>query len=155
MSNTNEATLIGHLGADPELRYTTAGAPVCNFRVATNERYRDKQGNKQERTEWHRVVAWGKAAEVCGEYLHSGSHVMVKGALRTRKWTDRNGVVHYTTEIHAGPGDVTFLSPKAGATSTANGKDDIEQELDGLDNEPAQQNLDYGPPAMTDEDVPF
>ncbi len=104
--------LIGNLGADPEVRFTQAGAPVATFTVATTERWTDKEGQKQETTEWHRVVAWRKLAEICGEYLHKGSKVYIEGKIQTRKWQDQNGNDRYTTEIVAR--DMQMLSPKGG-----------------------------------------
>ena|SRR3990167_5672312 len=108
MRSVNKVELIGNLGNDPELRYTAAGQPVTNFRVATNERFKSKSGDSQERTEWHRITVWGKAAESCAEYLSKGSQVRVEGTLRTRSWKDRDGATRYTTEIHTG--NVIFLS---------------------------------------------
>jgi len=95
----NKVILIGNLGADPELRYTPNGVAVATFNLATNERWPDKDGNFQEHTEWHRVVAWRKQAEIVGEYLKKGSQVYVEGKLRTRSWEDQNGVKRFQTEI--------------------------------------------------------
>lgn len=106
----NKVMLIGNLGADPELKYTQSGVAVCNFSVATSERWKDKDGQQQEATEWHRVVVWKKLAEVCEDYLHKGSKVYVEGKLQTRKWQDQNGNDRYTTEIFAL--NVQFLTPK-------------------------------------------
>lgn len=116
--NVNKVTLIGNLGNDPEVRYTGSGVPVCNFRMATNERWNDKQGKRQERTEWHRIVVWGKLAEICGQYLSKGRTVHIEGTLRTRSWDDRDGNKRYTTEIHAK--EVNFLGgrPQAQAQQT-------------------------------------
>lgn len=97
----NEATIIGHLGADPELRFTPAGAPVARLSVATNETWRDKGGNKQTRTEWHRIVVWGKQAETSSRFLSKGSLVLVRGRLQTSEWTSKAGERHWTTEIVA------------------------------------------------------
>ncbi len=97
----NKAIIVGNLGADPEIRYTQNGAPVATFNVATTERWRDKEGNQQESTEWHRIVAWSKLAEICGEYLHKGSRVYIEGKIQTRKWQDQSGNDRYTTEIVA------------------------------------------------------
>lgn len=100
MKGVNKATIIGSLGSDPEIRYTTNGSAVCNIRVATNESWTDKQsGEKQERTEWHSIVFFGKLAEIAEKYLKKGSAVYVEGSLRTRKWLDKGGVDRYTTEI--------------------------------------------------------
>ncbi|HSO10371.1 MAG TPA: single-stranded DNA-binding protein [Desulfoprunum sp.] len=87
----NKVMLIGNLGKDPEIRYTQAGAAVATFNLATTERFKGKDGQMQDQTEWHRVVAWARLAEICGEYLHKGSKVYIEGRLQTRKWTDQNG----------------------------------------------------------------
>ena len=97
----NMAQIIGHLGRDPELRYTQEGTAVANLAVATNESWKDKDGEKQERTEWHRVVLFGKAAEIAGEYVKKGSLVYLQGRLQTRKWLADDGQDRYTTEIVA------------------------------------------------------
>ncbi|MBW1916536.1 MAG: single-stranded DNA-binding protein [Deltaproteobacteria bacterium] len=96
----NKVILIGHLGADPELRYTANGTAVARFNLATTEGYIDKDGNRQEWTEWHRIVAWRKLAEICGQYLSKGKQVYIEGRLRTRSW-EQDGVKRYTTEIEA------------------------------------------------------
>lgn len=97
----NKVQIIGRLGADPELRYTQGGQPVCSLRIATDESYTDKNGNRVEATEWHRVIAFQRAAENCNKYLSKGSLVYVEGKLTTRKWQDQNGQDRYTTEIRA------------------------------------------------------
>ena len=100
MASLNKVTLIGNLGQDPEVRYTTSGAAVTNISLATSESWRDKQtGEQKERTEWHRVVFMGKIAEIAGEYLKKGSSVYLEGKLQTRKWQDQGGQDRYTTEI--------------------------------------------------------
>ena len=102
MSSVNLVIVIGHLGRDPETRYSPDGAAVTNISVATTEQWKDKaSGEKQERTEWHRVVFFNRLAEIAGEYLKKGSQVYVEGALRTRKWQDKEGKERYTTEIVA------------------------------------------------------
>jgi single-strand DNA-binding protein len=98
----NKVILIGNLGRDPEVRYTQNGTPVANFTLATNERWFDQaSGERKERTEWHRVVVFGKQAEVAGEYLRKGRQVFIEGSLQTREWTDRDGNKRYTTEVRA------------------------------------------------------
>ena len=110
-SGVNKVILVGNLGKDPEVRYTPSGQAVANFTIATNENWTDKQGQKQERTEWHRIVVWGKVAELCGEYLSKGRQVYIEGRLQTRDWTNKEGVKQYTTEVVANPvGGVVFLS---------------------------------------------
>lgn len=100
-SGLNKVILIGYLGADPELRHTQSGQPVCRIRVATTEVYQDRAGTKQSHTEWHNVVVWGRTAEVTNRYLSKGRQVYIEGRLRTRKWQDRNGTDRYTTEVIA------------------------------------------------------
>jgi len=95
----NKVILIGRLGGDPELRYTPNGDAVANFRIATNRVWKDQEGNQQERTEWHRIVAWRKLAERCGEFLRKGSHVYIEGRLETRSWEDKNGSRRFVTEV--------------------------------------------------------
>ncbi len=101
MASVNKVILVGNLGQDPEVRYTQNGAAVCNFSIATSESWVDKNsGQKNSKTEWHRIVAWNKLGEICGEYLHKGKQVYVEGKLETRKWRDEKaGVDRYTTEI--------------------------------------------------------
>lgn len=97
-NGVNKVILVGHLGQDPEVRHINNGTAVCNLSIATSESWKDKQGNKQERTEWHRCVAWGKLAEICGEYLRKGALVYLEGKLETQKW-DKDGETRYTTEV--------------------------------------------------------
>jgi single-strand DNA-binding protein len=101
MAGVNKAILVGNLGADPEIRYTPAGVAVANFRIATSENWVTKSGEKQERTEWHRIVAFGKLAEICGQYLNKGKQVYIEGRIQTRQWEDKEGGKRYTTEIVA------------------------------------------------------
>ena len=99
MSSENLVILMGNLGADPDLRYTQNNTPVCNISLATNERYQTREGDTREVTEWHRLVIWGKMAEIAKRYLIKGNRAFFKGKLQTRKWTDRDGVERYITEI--------------------------------------------------------
>ena len=102
MASLNKVQLIGHLGADPETRFTTSGDAVCNIRLATSETWKDKaSGEQKEATEWHRVVFYRRLAEVAGQFLKKGSQVYIEGRIKTRKWTDKDGVEKYTTEIEA------------------------------------------------------
>ncbi len=101
MASLNRVLLIGNLGRDPEVRYTPGGAAVANFTLATNEVWTDKAGERQERTEWHRIVVWGKQAEIAREYLSKGRQVFVEGTLQTREWNDRDGNKRQTTEVRA------------------------------------------------------
>jgi single-strand DNA-binding protein len=100
MAGINKVILIGNLGADPEMRYTADGTAVCNFRIATTERFKDRQGNTQERTEWHRVVAWRKLAEICGQYLAKGKQVYIEGRIRNESW-EKEGVKQVSYKIEA------------------------------------------------------
>lgn len=99
MASVNRVILVGNLGQDPDIRYASSGDAVANLSIATTDQWKDKNGEKQERTEWHRVVFWGRTAEVCGDYLHKGDSIYVEGSLQTRKWTDQEGVERTTTEI--------------------------------------------------------
>ncbi len=102
MAGVNKVILIGNLGRDPEVRYTGDGKPVANFTMATTERWSDpSSGERKEKTEWHRIVVWGKQAEIAGEFLRKGRQVYVEGSLQTREWTDRDGNKRQTTEIRA------------------------------------------------------
>ncbi|MBL7686198.1 MAG: single-stranded DNA-binding protein [Deltaproteobacteria bacterium] len=114
-ASVNKVILIGNLGNDPEIRYTPSGAAVANFNIATNENWKDKNGQDQERTEWHRIVVWGKLAELCGEYLSKGRTVYAEGRLQTREWNDKDGNKRYTTEIIANT--IQFLSGPTGDKS--------------------------------------
>lgn len=112
MASVNKVILIGNLGVDPEVRYTQGGQAVANFRIACNDTWTDKSGQKQERTEWMRIVAWGKTAELCGEYLQKGRQVYIEGRLQTREWTDKENRKQWTTEVVAN--QVVFLGSGQG-----------------------------------------
>ena len=99
MASVNKVILIGHLGADPDVRYLPSGDAIANLRIATTDVWKDKNGDKQEQTEWHTVAFFGKTAEVAKQYLKKGSQIYVEGSLRTRKWQDRDGNDRYTTEV--------------------------------------------------------
>jgi single-strand DNA-binding protein len=101
MASVNKVILVGNLGRDPEVRYTTSGTAVANFTMATTDRWNDQSGERKERTEWHRIVVWAKQAEIVGEYLRKGRQVYVEGSLQTREWTDREGNKRYTPEVRA------------------------------------------------------
>ena len=135
----NKVILIGHLGRDPEVRYTSSGQAVANFSIATNETWKNKDGNQEELTEWHRIVAWGKLGEICGEYLSKGKQVYIEGVLRTRSWQDRDGNKRQTTEIHArnlqmlgragdlpeAPDDISSPEPDSPEPPPVDSEDDI------------------------------
>lgn len=133
----NKVILIGNLGQDPEIRYTPSGAPVCTFTMATNETWNDTSGERQERTEWHRIVTWRRQAEFCSEYLKKGSKVYVEGRIQTRSWEDQGGVKRYTTEIVAR--DVQMLDSRTAASEPSY----------------AEAPLPPEPPASEDDDLPF
>lgn len=137
----NKVILIGNLGADPEIRYTQSGTAVVNFRLATSETWKGQDGQKQEQTEWHQVVAWKRLAEICAEYLAKGSMVYIEGKLQTRKWQDQNGNDRYTTEIVAR--EMKMLSPRGQA------KESMGQGGGGYNDFPPE------PPPGTGDDVPF
>jgi single-strand DNA-binding protein len=118
MTMLNQAQIIGHLGRDPELRYTPSGTAVANFSIATTEKWKDKtSGEQKEATEWHRCSAFDRLAEVIGEYVKKGSLVYVAGKIKTRKWQDKDGVDRYTTEIHAS--EMKMLSSGSGGEKPA------------------------------------
>ncbi len=120
----NKVILVGRLGADPQLKYTPSGKANANFNIATNVTWKDQEGNKQEKTDWHRVVAWGKLAEVMGEWLKKGSYVYIEGKLQTRSYDDSNGVKKWITEVVAN--DMEMLGRKGGETSSEEPQPEIE-----------------------------
>lgn len=99
MASLNKVMLIGRLGKDPDVRYTQSNTAVANMSLATSERFKDRSGEWKEKTEWHKVVAWGRTAEVCQEYLSKGSQIFIEGSLQTNKWEDKDGNTRYTTEV--------------------------------------------------------
>lgn len=99
--SVNKSIILGNLGGDPELKYTPSGKAVCNFSVATTDKWKDSNGQQQERTEWHRIVVWGKLAELCNQYLSKGRQAFIEGSSRTRNYDDKNGVKRYVTEVIA------------------------------------------------------
>ena len=136
MAGINKAILVGRLGRDPEVRYTSDGRAVTNFSIATSDEWKDKDtGEKKERTEWHRIVAFGRLGEICGEYLSKGRQVYVEGRLQTRSW-EKDGVTRYTTEIVAG--DVQFLGGR-----------DLNESV------PPPDPSGPGDAAPEDDDIPF
>lgn len=126
----NKVQIIGRLGRDPELRYSQSGSPVCTLSVATDEGYTDRDGKKVDRTEWHRVVLYSKAAENCNQFLKKGSLVYVEGSLQTRKWQDQQGQDRFSTEIKAQR--IQFLDKKDGGKSGSS----FPSESSGMDNVP-------------------
>ena len=144
MAGVNKVILIGNLGRDPELRYTQGGQAVANFTLATTERFPTKDGERQERTEWHRIVAWGRTAELCAQYLSKGRSVYVEGRLQTREWEDREGQKRRTTEIVAQT--VQFLGGRDGGAGPARASGS------GSDAPPTEDEGSAPPPA---DDIPF
>jgi single-strand DNA-binding protein len=142
----NKAILIGNLGADPEIRYTQSGTQVATFNIATTERWKGQDGQMQESTEWHRIVAWNRLAEICGEYLNKGSRVYIEGKIQTRKWQDQNGNDKYTTEIVAR--EMKMLTPRGSGSGSGDG---VSGGGSGQDSFPEP------PPGFdgTGDDVPF
>jgi single-strand DNA-binding protein len=145
MASINKVILIGNLGADPELRYTSAGTPVADLRLATSRKFKSRDGGLQEDTQWHRVVVWSKQAENCKEYLSKGSQVYVEGRLQTRQWEDRDGNKRYTTEVVAET--VQFLGGRGGGGGGG-----------GYGEPPPPDDNDApagGGSPMGDDDIPF
>lgn len=146
MSSLNKVMLIGNLGKDPEVRYTTDGSPVASFSLATSENWTDKNGTRQERTEWHNIVAWSKLAELSKRYLSKGRQVYIEGRIRTREWNDKDGNKRRTTEIIATQMVLLGSRPQG-------------MEANALPPSPVQQvpetNQAFGDAAITDDDIPF
>lgn len=142
--SVNKVILVGNVGADPEVKYTPSGIPVGKFSLATNERFKNKSGEWQDRTEWHNIVAWQRLAEIVGEYVSKGSKVYIEGKLQTSSWGDRqSGEKKYRTEIVAR--DLVLLG------SRENGNSKSEPATSGEQREPD----DAGSGEITDEDIPF
>lgn len=163
MASLNKTLLIGRLGRDPELKYTQGGQAVCNFSMATDESYTGKDGQKVDRAEWHNIVAWGKTAEACANYLHKGSLVFVEGKLQTRKWQDQQGANRFSTEIVADK--VQFLDQKP-AQGGHQGRQDEPRQQGGYQSQgqrrapvPMAEPEDLGPAFPSEasgmDEVPF
>ena len=130
MAGINKVILVGNLGNDPELRYTPSGSAVANFSIATSEEWKDKNtGEKQSRTEWHRIVAFGRLGEICGEYLHKGKQVYVEGRLQTRSWEDRDGNKRYTTEVLAREMQMLGRAGKEGRAESVDERYPVEEPI--------------------------
>ena len=146
----NKVFLLGNLGRDPEVRFTPSGQAVANFTIATNESWTDKSGQKQEKTEWHRIVVWGKLAELCGEYLKKGRQAFIEGRLQTREWTDKENKKNYTTEIVAN--NVQFLGSGQGGGK----RDDLGGPPPPGDDLAPPPGAGYaGPGGAGGDDIPF
>lgn len=138
MASVNKVILVGNLGSDPEVRYTPSGRAVANFSLATTERYTNKEGEKEEKTEWHRIVAWARLGEICGEYLTKGSQVYIEGRIQSRSWEDRDGNKRYTTEIIAQAMQMLGGSRKGGEAASVE------------ESHPSEE-----PISIPDDDIPF
>jgi len=138
MASVNKAILLGNLGADPEVRYTPSGTAVANFNLATHEQWTNKDGGKEEKTEWHRIVAWARLGEICGEYLRKGSQIYIEGKLQTRAWEDRDGNKRYTTEIVAQTMQMLGSANKAGMAQSMEERHPVEE-----------------PVSIPEDDIPF
>ena len=152
MSSLNKVMLIGRLGQDPEVRYTQSNTAVATLSLATSERYKDGNGEQQERTEWHRVVAWGRLAEICQQYLNKGSLIYVEGPLQTRSWEDNQGQKRYTTEIKAL--QMTMLDNRGGGqqnqTTPMTQQNSSQQSTPMSSSTPIDSSFD-----TMDDDLPF
>ena len=149
----NKVLLMGNLGRDPEVRFTTGGTSVANFSIATNESWKDKNGQLQEKTEWHRIVVWGKLAELCGEYLKKGRQAFIEGRLQTREWTDKEGKKNYSTEIVAN--NVQFIGGRPEGAGAAAGGNSASGGAPRENNGPPPPNDDAPPPGVGGDDIPF
>lgn len=157
--SVNKVIVLGRLGQDPELKYTPSGSSVCNFSLATSESWNDKNsGQRQERTEWHRIVVWGKLAELCNQYLSKGRQAYVEGRLQTRSWEDKDGNKRYTTEILANT--VQFIGANTGAG--AGQSTGMSQDNNNMNNNnhqqqqaPAQEYNISSDANFASDDIPF
>ncbi|MCK5505049.1 MAG: single-stranded DNA-binding protein [Thermodesulfovibrionia bacterium] len=149
MAGVNKVILVGNLGRDPEVRYTKNGQAVASFSLATTERWTGKDGNKEEKTEWHRIVAWGKLGEICGEYLVKGKQVYIEGRLQTRDWDDKDGNKKSTTEIVAN--NMVMLSQAGGAQQSYGG----DQQAASAGGQAASSGGGSETDDFEDDDIPF
>ena len=150
--SVNKVILVGNLGKDPELRYTPSGAAVATFSLATSERYKDKSGEQQEKTEWHNIVAWRQLAEICGKYLHKGKQVYIEGKIQTRSYDDRDGNKKYITEIVA---DQMQMLGRAGEDNGGSGRSGGESRPSRPSAQPQSREEYAEPPFNPDDDIPF
>lgn len=154
----NQVQLIGNLGNDPEVRYMPSGGAVANLSIATTEKWKDKAtGEPKEQTEWHRVVIFGKLAEIAGEYLRKGSKVFIEGGLRTRKWTDQAGVERYTTEVNVGMNGRMIMLSSANENQQGGGQQQRQQFSGGgqPQRQPQGGQSQTPPPDDFSDDIPF
>ncbi len=148
----NRVILVGPLGGDPEMRYTSSGTPVTNFSLATNERWNNQNGERQERTEWHKIVTWSKLAEISNQYLTKGQLVFIEGRIQTREWDDRDGNKRRTTEIIAS--DMRMMSPRSSDGSRSQ-EQDQKQEPVGVAAEGGKVEEAQMDAGVTEDDIPF
>ncbi|HEX9875003.1 MAG TPA: single-stranded DNA-binding protein [Deferrimonas sp.] len=154
--SVNKVILVGNLGKDPELRYTPAGAAVATFSLATSERYKDKQGQMQEKTEWHNVVAWRQLAEICGKFLHKGKQVYIEGKIQTRSYDDRDGNKKYITEIVADQMQMLGRAGDEGGGSQRQAEPRQERPAASHQSQSTPAYEDFAdPPFNPDDDIPF
>ncbi|HEY6264565.1 MAG TPA: single-stranded DNA-binding protein [Candidatus Acidoferrum sp.] len=159
--SVNKVILVGRLGRDPETRYTGGGQAVANFSVATDESYKDKNGERQKRTEWHKIVVWSKLAEIAQQYLKKGSLLYLEGRLQTREWQDKEGQKRTTTEIVAtnfrmlGGRSEGAAAAGAGAGARSGGGDDFESHAAPAEDSFGGTAPAGGGPEISDEDIPF
>jgi single-strand DNA-binding protein len=153
MASVNKVILIGNLGRDPEVRYMPSGDAVANISIATTESWKDKNGEKQEQTEWHRVALFGKTAEIAGEYLKKGSQVYIEGRLQTRKWTDKEGQERYTTEIRADR--MQMLGSRSGGSERMPSPDEERAPAPAGNKKPASAGKSGGNLEDMEDDIPF
>lgn len=152
--SVNKVILIGNLGKDPEVKYTPSGLPVAQFSLATNERYKDKSGEWQDRTEWHNIVAWQRLAEIVGEYVKKGSKLYIEGRLQTRSWEDKqSGEKKYKTEIVAQ--DLVLLSGRGEGGDGGEGRASRSAAAGGFDQRTQHRDEVAQGAEITDEDIPF
>lgn len=149
-NSVNKAILVGHLGKDPEIRYTSSNIPVANLSIATNQTYRDKNGENQDSTEWHRVVAWNKLAEVAEKVFKKGKLVYVEGKLQTRQWQDKEGNTRYTTEVRAD--NMTLLG--GGRKDDEQGSSAYQEGQQSSSNQ-SEQTSEPPEESQVDDDLPF
>jgi single-strand DNA-binding protein len=147
MSSLNKVMLIGNLGRDPEIRYTTDGTPVANFSLATSENWTDKNGTRQEHTEWHSIVAWKQLADICKKYLSKGRQVYIEGRIQTREWNDREGNKRRTTEVVAT--QMVLLGSRTQSTDTG------VQPMETATRTTPEQEDSFDDIGITDSDIPF
>jgi single-strand DNA-binding protein len=151
--SVNKAILVGRLGKDPEVRYTSGGQAVANFTMATEYAYKDKNGERQKRTEWHRIVAWRKLAEIVQQYLRKGSLIYIEGRIETREWQDKEGQKRYTTEIIAN--EMRMLGGKGDGAAAGAAPTSPASRSDDLDHAAPADDAMGSAPEIGDEDIPF